>query len=150
MPELQTDEDVVIAGAGPIGLACAISARRRGLRPLVIDGGAIVHSIARCPIGMTFFTSPERLEIGSHPLACAGQKPTREEALMYYRGVVRTEDLRVRTYTRLISARADGGGGAEGRGAIEGGGATSRGPGPRPCPRPIIAPGYFDPPNLLG
>ena len=132
MTELQTDEDVLIAGAGPIGLACAISAHRRGLRPLVIDGGAIVHSIARCPIGMTFFTSPERLEIGSHPLACAGQKPTREEALMYYRGVVRTEDLRVRTYTRLISARADGGGGRRG-------GARSRRRWPRAAARSAYA-----------
>src|SRR2546425_1801194 len=135
-------EDVLIAGAGPIGLACAITARRRGLRPLIIDGGAIVHSIARCPIGMTFFTSPERLEIGSHPLACAGQKPTREEALMYYRGVVRTEDLRVRTYTRLISARADGagGGGAGGGGAIAAGVAANPGPHGLPPPRPTLPP----------
>ena len=136
-------EDVLIAGAGPIGLACAISARHRGLRPLVIDGGAIVHSIARCPIGMTFFTSPERLEIGSHPLACAGQKPTREEALMYYRGVVRTEDLRVRTYTRLTGARADGG-------AIEAELETSSGQERLRCRRLILATGYFDHANLLG
>ena len=126
MRELPT-EDVLIAGAGPIGLACAISARRRGLGSLVADGGALVNSIARYPIGMTFFTTPERLEIGSHPLACAGQKPTREEALKYYRGVVRTEELRVRTYTRLVGAHredsvivaelatARGGGGGGGR-----------------------------------
>src|SRR5947209_15137796 len=128
MRELPTEE-VLIAGAGPIGLACAISARRRGLGSLVADGGALVNSIARYPIGMTFFTTPERLEIGGHPLACAGQKPTREEALKYYRGVVRTEELRVRTYTRLVGAhREDGaivaelatareaGGGERGRG----------------------------------
>ena len=92
----------IIAGAGPIGLACAISAKRRGIDPLVIDAGAIAHSIVRYPINMTFFTTPERLEIGGHPLVCAGAKATREEALKYYRGVARTEGLRVQTYTRLI------------------------------------------------
>src|ERR671937_2249631 len=95
-------ESVVIAGAGPIGLACAISAKRRGLDPLVIDAGALANSIARYPVNMTFFTTPERLEIGNHPLVCAGQKATREEALKYYRGVARAEALRVRTYTKLI------------------------------------------------
>jgi hypothetical protein len=89
-------ESAVIVGAGPIGLACAISARRRGLDPLVIDAGAVANSIVRYPIGMVFFTTPERLEIGGHPLVCAGAKPTREEALKYYRGVARAEALRVR------------------------------------------------------
>ena len=92
----------IIAGAGPIGLACAISAKRRGFDPLVIDAGAIANSIVRYPVNMTFFTTPERLEIGGHPLVCAGAKATREEALKYYRGVARTEDLRVQTYTKLI------------------------------------------------
>ena len=59
--------------------------------PLVVDAGAIVNSIVHYPIGMSFFTTPDLLEIGGHPLACAGQKPTREEALKYYRGVVRAE-----------------------------------------------------------
>src|SRR5213593_553837 len=98
-------ERVLIAGAGPIGLACAISAKRRGLDPLVIDAGAVANSIVHYPAGMVFFTTPERLEIGEHPLVCAGAKPTREEALKYYRGVVRAEELRVRTYTRLLGAR---------------------------------------------
>jgi len=53
--------------AGPIGLACAISAKRRGIDPLVIDAGAVANSIVRYPINMTFFTTPERLEIGDHP-----------------------------------------------------------------------------------
>src|ERR1041385_8859340 len=60
-------ERVLIAGAGPIGLACAISARRRGLDPLVIDAGAIAESIVRYPVGMVFFTTPERLGIGGPP-----------------------------------------------------------------------------------
>ena len=94
----------LIVGAGPIGLACAISARRRGLDPLVVDAGPIAASIVRYPVGMTFFTTPERLEIGGHPLVCSGAKATREEALKYYRGVARAEGIRVRTYTRLIGA----------------------------------------------
>ena len=93
---------VLIVGAGPIGLACAISAKRRGLDPLVIDAGAIANSIVRYPVNMTFFTTPERLEIGGHPLVCAGAKATREEALKYYRGVARVEELRVKTFTKLI------------------------------------------------
>src|SRR5213592_1738544 len=99
-------ESVIIVGAGPIGLACAISAKRRGIDPLVIDAGAVANSIVRYPVGMTFFTTPERLEIGGHPLVCSGAKPTREEALKYYRGVVRAEGLPVRTYARLMDARA--------------------------------------------
>src|SRR5215510_9765102 len=102
-------ESAIIVGAGPIGLACAISAKRRGIDPLIIDAGALVNSIVRYPIGMTFFTTPERLEIGNHPLVCAGAKPTREEAMKYYRGVVRAEGLAVRTYARLTEAQADTG-----------------------------------------
>ena len=105
-----THERVLIAGAGPIGLACAISACRRGLDPLVVDAGAIAESIVRYPVGMSFFTTPERLEIGNHPIVCAGAKPTREEAMMYYRGVVRAEGIRVRTFTRLTGARRSPGG----------------------------------------
>jgi len=105
-----TRESVLIVGAGPIGLATAISAKRRGIDPLVIDAGPIASSIVRYPTGMTFFTTPDRLEIGRHPIVCAGPKPTREEALMYYRGVARTEELRVRTYRRFVGATraADG------------------------------------------
>src|SRR5262245_32180884 len=102
-------ETAIIVGAGPIGLACAISASRRGLDPLVIDAGAVAESIVRYPIGMVFFTTPERLEIGGHPLVTSGAKPTREEALKYYRGVARAEQLRVRPYTRLVAGtRHDG------------------------------------------
>ncbi len=114
----KTFERALIVGAGPIGLACALSAKRHGIDPLVIDAGAITNSILRYPIGMTFFTTPERLEIGDHPLVCAGQKPTREEVLKYYRGVVRTEALRVRTYTRLLAAERRGGGSGGGGGPI--------------------------------
>ncbi len=127
-------EAAIIAGAGPIGLACAISAKRRGLDPLVIDAGALANSIVHYPINMTFFTTPERLEIGNHPLVCAGTKATREEALKYYRGVARAEGIRVQTYTKLISTRE-----------VE----TRLGREPISWDKLVLATGYFDSPNRL-
>src|SRR5258706_545369 len=128
-------EAAIIAGAGPIGLACAISAKRRGIDPLVIDAGALANSIVRYPINMAFITTPERLEIGNHPLVCAGAKATREEALKYYRGVARAEGLRVRTFTKLIAKHK-----VEtrlGREAIS-------------SDKLVLATGYFDHVNTLG
>ena len=136
-------EPVLIVGAGPIGLACAISARRRGIDPLIIDAGAVVNSIVHYPIGMTFFTTPERLEIGNHPIVCAGSKATREEAMMYYRGIARAETLRVRTFTRLTkAARADG--------QIRCTLATPVGSEEMTCDSLVLATGYFDRPNRIG
>ncbi len=133
----------LIIGAGPIGLACAISARRRGLDPLVVDAGPIASSIVRYPVGMTFFTTPERLEIGGHPLVCSGAKATREEALKYYRGVARAEEIRVRTYARLVGATRK-------NGVIEARLRTRLGEESVTCSRLVLATGYFDHPNLLG
>src|SRR5438876_833357 len=128
-------EAAIIAGAGPIGLASAISAKRRGIDPLVIDAGALTNSIVRYPIKMTFFTTPERLEIGNHPLVSAGQKATREEALKYYRGVARVEGIRVQTYTKLVGARE-----------VE----TRLGREPISWDKLVLATGYFDHVNKLG
>lgn len=136
-------EQTLIIGAGPIGLACAVSAKRRGLDPLVIDAGAIAHAIVRYPIGMTFFTTPERLEIGGHPLVCAGAKATREEALKYYRGVARVEGLRIRPFTRLAGATRTAG-------RLTCHLDTARGPETLTCERLVLATGYFDHPNRLG
>ncbi len=138
-----TQEDSIIVGAGPIGLACAISAKKCGIDPLVVDAGAVVESIVRYPIGMGFFTTPELLEIGGHPFVSGGSKPTREEALKYYRGVVRTEGIRVRTYTTLVTARRTASGlscdfeTAGGMITIE-------------CKRLVLATGYYGHPNLMG
>jgi len=140
MPE--PHEPALIVGAGPIGLACAISAKRRGIDPLVIDAGALANSIVGYPVGMIFFTTPERLEIGGHPLTCGGAKPTREEALKYYRGVARAEGIRVRTYAKLVGAtRAR---------SIVCELLTSAGAERLECDRLVLATGYFDHPNLLG
>ena len=128
-------EAAIIVGAGPIGLACAISAKRRGIDPLVIDAGALANSIVHYPINMTFFTTPERLEIGGHPLVSAGPKATREEALKYYRGVARAEGIRVRTFVKLIDAQT-----AE----------TSLGRESISWDKLVLATGYFDNPNRLG
>jgi thioredoxin reductase (NADPH) len=136
-------ERVLVVGAGPIGLACAISAKRQGLDPLVIDAGALVNSIWRYPVGMVFFTTPERLEIGGHPLVCAGQKPTREEALKYYGGVARVERIRVRTHTKLVSVTRR-------PGSIDGEIEGRLGPARIACDRLVLATGYFDHPNRLG
>ncbi|HXO84084.1 MAG TPA: NAD(P)-binding domain-containing protein, partial [Gemmatimonadales bacterium] len=128
-------EAAIIVGAGPIGLACAISAKRRGIDPLVIDAGALANSIVRYPVNMAFFTTPERLEIGGHPLVCAGPKATREEALKYYRGVARAEGIRVRTFARLVDAKT-----------VE----TRLGRESISWDKLVLATGYFDHPNRLG
>lgn len=79
--------DVLVIGAGPTGLACAIECQKIGLKAIVLDKGCLVNSIFHYPTNMTFFTTPELLEIGDIPFACSGQKPTRQEALEYYRRV---------------------------------------------------------------
>ena len=82
--------DVVIVGAGPAGLAAAIAARRRGLSAAVLEKGVLVNSLWHYPTDMVFFTTPELLEIGGLPFVSPYEKPTRQEALRYYRRVVDT------------------------------------------------------------
>ncbi|MBA2293081.1 MAG: YpdA family putative bacillithiol disulfide reductase [Gemmatimonadales bacterium] len=135
--------EALIVGAGPIGLACGISAARRDVAAELIDAGSIAHSIMRYPVGMTFFTTPERLEIGGHPLVTSGAKATREEALKYYRGVARAESLRVRPYVRLIGAAGEGG---TIRCTLQSRLSTDI----VTCDRLVLATGYFDHANLLG
>src|SRR5262249_24070914 len=77
--------DLVIIGAGPSGLACAIEAQKQSLSAVVLEKGCITNSIFHFPAQMVFFTTPELLEIGSLPLVSEREKPTRNEALKYYR-----------------------------------------------------------------
>src|SRR5215471_6512264 len=116
MPEFLTDEeietlpkakalshpnmhcDVIVIGAGPTGLACAIEAQKIGLTVIALDKGCLVNSLFHYPAGMIFFTTPELLEIGDIPFTTAQQKPTREEALEYYRKVAEYYHLDVRQY----------------------------------------------------
>src|ERR1041385_2464935 len=87
--------DVIIVGAGPSGLAAAIAAKQHGLDYQVVEQGVLVNSIFRFPPQMVFFTTPELLEIGGLPFVSPYDKPTRSEALRYYRAVVDTYDLQI-------------------------------------------------------
>src|SRR6201993_2417744 len=93
--------DVLVIGAGPTGLACAIEARRAGFSALNVDKGCLVNSLFHYPANMTFFTTPELLEIGDVPFPSAHVKPTREEALEYYRKVAEHYRLDVRPHQRV-------------------------------------------------
>jgi len=90
--------DVLIVGAGPTGMACAIETEKAGLKAVIIDKGCLVNSIYNYPINMVFFTTPELLEIGGVPFTTALPKPTRLEALEYYRRVAEHYDLNIRQY----------------------------------------------------
>jgi thioredoxin reductase (NADPH) len=95
--------DVLIIGAGPSGLATAIAAKQAGLDYVVIEKGMLVHSIFNFPMHMVFFTTPELLEIGRLPLVTPYDKPTRLEALRYYRRVVETYALQVAYHEQVLS-----------------------------------------------
>lgn len=103
-------EDVLIVGAGPCGLAAAIACKKAGLDPLVIEKGSLVHSIYRYPTYMIFHSTPDLLEIGGVPFATAHDKPTRQEALNYYRLVSSRENLRVQCYETVTAAEQMEGG----------------------------------------
>jgi thioredoxin reductase (NADPH) len=94
--------DIAVIGAGPTGLACAIEAQKAGATVVVIDKGCLVNSLYNYPTGMLFFTTPELLEIGDIPFPSAHQKPTREEALSYYRRVAGHYKLNVQQYQRVL------------------------------------------------
>src|SRR5947207_585990 len=87
--------DVLIVGAGPSGLSAAIAAKQHGLDYQIVEQGALVNSIYRFPPQMVFFTTPELLEIGGLPFVSPNDKPTRVEALRYYRKVVDAYDLQI-------------------------------------------------------
>src|SRR5438270_13227896 len=98
---MATSFDLLVIGAGPTGMACAIEAQRAGFSALLVDKGCLVNSIFQYPAHMTFFTTPELLEIGDIPFPSVNQKPTRQEALEYYRGVAQHYKLNVRQYERV-------------------------------------------------
>jgi len=90
--------DVLIIGAGPIGLACALEAKARGLQYLILEKGCLVNSLYHYPQNMTFFSTSERLEIGGIPFVSNNAKPTRNEALEYYRRVAVSAALHIRLF----------------------------------------------------
>src|SRR5215203_435916 len=95
--------DVLIVGAGPSGLATAIAAKKRGLDYVIVEKGMLVNSIFNFPMHMVFFTTPELLEIGGLPLTTPYDKPTRLEALRYYRRVVDAFELQI-SYEEAVTA----------------------------------------------
>ncbi len=95
--------DAVVVGAGPTGLACGIELKQRGIRTVLIEKGCVVNSIYHYPTHMTFFTTPELLEIGNIPMTSLNEKPNRTEALKYYRRVADHYQLDVRQYERVDS-----------------------------------------------
>jgi thioredoxin reductase (NADPH) len=136
--------DVVVIGAGPTGLACGIEAARAGLRFLILEKGCLVNSLFNYPANMTFFTTRERLEIGDLPFASVNVKPTRAEALEYYRRVADFYHLPVRYQQRVLGIEP-----SDGAFNIE----TETAAGKRSVyqsQRVIVASGYYDLPNWMG
>jgi thioredoxin reductase (NADPH) len=98
--------DLIIIGAGPIGLACGIEAKKAGLEYLIIEKGCLVNSLYNYPLNMTFFSTSDRLEIGGVPFISHGAKPTRFEALEYYRRVAMNWALQIKLYEKVASIEA--------------------------------------------
>ena len=141
--------DVTIVGAGPAGLAAAIAAKSVGLEYSILEKGVLVNSIYRFPVNMVFFTTPELLEIGGLPLVSPFEKPTRLEALRYYRRVVDTYDLHIEFGEQVVSVEPESGLEREAVFAIE----TRSDKGVRRIRHSrnvVLAIGYFDHPNYLG
>jgi thioredoxin reductase (NADPH) len=95
--------DLLIIGGGPIGLACGLAAQKAGLRYLILEKGALVNSLYRYPVNMTFFSTSERLEIGNVPFVSNNAKPTRNEALEYYRRVTEANQLNLRLFEKVTA-----------------------------------------------
>ncbi|MGH9734280.1 MAG: NAD(P)-binding domain-containing protein [Candidatus Acidiferrales bacterium] len=135
--------DVICIGAGPTGLACAIEAKRAGLRPVVIDKGCLCNSLYHYPMNMQFFTTAERMEIGDLPLTTADAKPSRPEALKYYRRAAEHYGLETRLYERV--SKIDG---RDGAFVVHTTDAYDR-PHEYHGRKIIIATGYYDLPNRM-
>jgi len=136
--------DVLVIGAGPTGMACAIEAQRAGFTSVMVDKGCLVNSLFHYPANMVFFTTPELLEIGDIPFTTANQKPNRSEALEYYRNVAQHYKLDVRQYQRVASVT-----GYDGAFRVET--QDLHGHDHEYVARKIVvATGYYDRPNYLG
>ena len=135
--------DVICIGAGPTGLACAIDAKMAGLKPLVIDKGCLCNSLFHYPTNMNFFTTPERMEIGDLPMTIAAGKPTRAEALKYYRRAVEHFGLEVHQYEKVERIAGEDGDFTVNTTDQDGEHQQYR------CRKIVIATGFYDRPNHL-
>lgn len=130
--------EVLIIGAGPIGLACGIACQKAGLDYLILDKGVLVNSIFHYPLNMTFFSTSDRLEIGDVPFISHTPKPTRTEALEYYRRVTLHWKLKVRLFEEVLNVAK-----------TENGFQVTTAKASILCQHIIIATGFYDIPNLL-
>jgi thioredoxin reductase (NADPH) len=135
--------DVLVIGAGPTGLACAIDAQKAGLRVALVDKGCLCNSLFHYPSHMTFFTTPELLEIGGIPFSSPNQKPNRTEALEYYRKVAEHYRLDVQPYQRVERVSGSDGAFAVHTVDVLGRARTYA------ARKLIVSTGYYDLPNLL-
>ncbi|RAI99383.1 thioredoxin reductase (NADPH) [Chitinophaga skermanii] len=130
--------DVLIIGGGPIGLACALEARAEGLSYVVIEKGCLVNSLYRYPLNMTFFSTSEKLEIGGVPFVSNNAKPTRPEALEYYRRVAQSPGINIHLFEEVHNVIPNGNGYTIN---------TSKQT--YTAAQVVIATGFYDIPNLL-
>jgi thioredoxin reductase (NADPH) len=100
--------DVIIIGGGPIGLACGLEAKKAGLNYLILEKGCLVNSLYHYPSNMTFFSTSERIEIGGVPFVSNNVKPTRPEALEYYRRIAVSGHLRIHLQEKVLEVRSSG------------------------------------------
>jgi len=135
--------DLLVVGAGPTGLACAIEAQKIGLRVVLVDKGCLCNSLFHYPAHMTFFTTSERLEIGGIPFPSPNAKPTRDEALQYYRLVAVYYKLDVRQYQHVTKIT-----GADGAFTVHTEDRFGR-PGAIQTRKLVISSGYYDLPNYM-
>ena len=135
---MNTKYDVLIIGAGPIGLACGIEAQKAGKSYIIIDKGTLVNSLYNYPVFMTFFSTSERLEIGGVPFMSISNKPNRNEALEYYRRVTEKFKLNVRLFEEVLACQKH-----EGLFRVETTKANYE------AENVIIATGFYDVPNLM-
>ncbi len=138
------DLDVIIVGGGPAGLSASIECKGRDLSHVVIEKGAIVESLRRFPMNMIYFTTPDLLEIGDLPLVTSREKPTRLEALKYFRRAAERYDLPLNLYERVEEVGRQNGH-FHVRTSPRVGEARSYG-----ARKVIVATGFYDNPNLLG
>lgn len=103
-------EEVVIVGGGPCGLAASLALQEKGIKPVVIEKGNVVNAVYKYPTHQTFFSTSEKLEIGDMPFVIEQRKPTRNQALSYYREVVKRKDIRVNAFEQVnkIEKQQDG------------------------------------------
>ncbi|WP_299441509.1 YpdA family putative bacillithiol disulfide reductase [uncultured Aquimarina sp.] len=99
--------DLIIIGGGPIGIACGLEAKKKGIEYLIIEKGPIVNSLFNYPINMQFFSSSEKLEIDEIPFISNEAKPKRNEALEYYRRIVTSNDLNIHLFEKVIAAKKE-------------------------------------------